>query len=586
MSYHIKWVINRWKNHKKMVFILLFLTILSVSVSVAYPLVFKYLLDTLKNIIVHPDNFPTPMKEVNRILWIIFAIGIASLISYLYPGMRGYMNLLFEYILRKEYFSFITEKDYKFFSKFRTGDLVTRLTDDISDFPKISWFLCSGIFRAFNSSIKIVFCLLAMFYLNWKLTLLSIIPLPIMVLVFYITSEKLYSTFKKNQESISEINNQLELSFSGVRIIKSFVCENKYNRFFSIALNKRFHTEMKVVKLNTIMNLIYEYVDQFAQIGVILFGGYMAVKGEITIGTFYAFYSYLSMLIYPILDIPQLFVSGKQAFVNIDRLEEIKNFPTINKKNRGKIKIDKIENIQFKNITFYYETRRESVLSNINFNSSRGEKTLILGPIGSGKTTILGLLTGILPVEKGEILINNIPLKSIDIIKFRDKIGYVPQEPLLFSGSIKDNIMFGNKELSDKQIDDIIDIVQMRDEINKFKDGNMTLVGQKGMSLSGGQKQRIAIARALAKKPEILILDDITASLDAENEEKLWGDIDMVFKNITCFIVSHRLSTIKYVNNIIFLDSGSLVGHGKHEELMIKYPEYKNFIYEHLRKRE
>ena len=578
---HIKWIWDLWKKHKLHLLLLLFLTVISVSVAVAYPYVFKKLLDTLHDILLNPSKYPSPYNEVVKIVWILVAVGVAKLISSFYPSFRAYMNLLFEYVLRKKYFSHLLKKDYNFYLKFRTGDLVTRLTDDLADYPKISWFLCSGIFRAFNSFMKIIFFLVVMFLLNWKLTLLSISPLPVMVLIFYITSEKLYKRFRKNQEAISEINNQLEMSFSGARIIKAFVCEDKYRRFFDEALMQRFKAEMKVVKLNTILNMIYRYVDLFAQIGVVAFGGYMVVKGEITIGTFYAFYSYLSMMIYPILDIPQLFVSGKQAFVNIDRLEEIKNYPEIAQSRKDKIKIDTINEIQFKDIDFSYEGRKVQVLKGLNFKVKKGEKVVIIGPVGSGKSTILGLLTGILKPQKGKILVNNIPLDDIDLLNFREKIGFVPQDPFLFSGSIKDNIFFGRDDVDEKFYRKIIEIVQMKEEIERFKQQDSTKVGERGLSLSGGQKQRLAIARALIRSPEILILDDITANLDAENEHKLWQEIKTLFNNITCFVVSHRLSTIQYADKVIFINSGMVVGFGKHKELISRYPQYKSFIEKH-----
>jgi len=261
LNNHVKWIIERWSKKKGYLFILIFLTLLSTSVTVAYPYIFKILIDNMKNVIDKAVPASKEQTEVIKIIWMIVAVGIVKLFAGLYPGVRAFINYLFEYGIRKEYFTHIMKKDYSFFNKFRTGDLVTRLTDDLIDFPKICWFLCSGIFRAFDSSMKIIFCISVMFFLNWKLTLISIAPLPLMILVFYITSDKLYKRFLINQQAISNINNQLEMSFSGIRIIKSFVCENKYVRFFDEALKNKLHTEMNVVKLNSMINLIYQYID-------------------------------------------------------------------------------------------------------------------------------------------------------------------------------------------------------------------------------------------------------------------------------------------------------------------------------------
>jgi ATP-binding cassette subfamily B protein len=409
----------------------------------------------------------------------------------------------------------------------------------------------------------------------------------------------LHKRFKKNQEAISEINNQLEMTFSGIKIIKSYVCEEKYKRFFNISLQHRYGTELKLVKIGTLLHLIYEYIDYFAMIAVILFGGYMVVKGDITIGTFYAFYTYLTMLIYPILDLPNLFISGRQAFVCIDRLEAIKNFPVITYDDTEKIKIQDITSIRFENVSFAYnDTDNEEtdinetpqykkILDNVSFEIKKGEKLLIVGASGAGKSTILGLLSGKLIPTEGDIYINDIPYKHLDIEILRSLLGYVPQEPSLFTGTIKDNVLFGHGgadiKTAESHYDDIINAVQMTDEISQFIDGDMAMLGQKGLSLSGGQKQRVAIARALFKKPQLLILDDITASLDAKKEDLLWGMIAPLFKNLSAFIVSHRLSSMRYADNVMFLDNGKICAYGKHDELIKENELYNDFIQHHYK---
>jgi ATP-binding cassette subfamily B protein len=572
---------NEWKRYPFFIVLLLTLTLISAAVTVVYPYVIKRLLDTMQSMLSDPAELTGITPELQGIIWVFVIIGLVKLLAATYPGFRALMNLTFEYTLRNRYFAYILKKDYKFFNKFRTGDLVTRLTSDITDFPKIAWFMCSGIFRAIESFSKISFCVVAMFLLNRQLTLLTLLPLPVMMIIFYFTSNKLHRSFKDNQEAVSEINNQLEMSFSGIKIIKAFVCEEKYKRFFDTALKHRFRTEMRLVTLNTRVRMIYEYIDYFGQIAVIVFGGIMVVKHQITIGTFFAFYTYLAMIIYPILDLPQLFVSGKQAFVNIDRLEEMRKFPEPAANHLTKHRIERVESISFKDVCFSYGKKELSILNHVSFDIKRGERIIIIGPVGSGKSSILGLLTGMLKPQSGTIKINGTPLDDIDLISFRHKIGYVPQEPILFSGSIKENVLFGKESVSEEFYRSVLDIVQMDKEISRFGELDETKVGQRGLTLSGGQKQRLAIARALIREPEILIFDDITASLDADNEENLWKDISSRFGDITCFIVSHRLSTLRYVDNVIFLDSGYLIAKGEHQDIMQQHPEYHSFIQEH-----
>ncbi|MDP2173708.1 MAG: ABC transporter ATP-binding protein [Candidatus Cloacimonadaceae bacterium] len=584
MNKNLKWVFRQWMTQKGFVLLMLVFTLGSSAVSIAYPIVFRKLIDILqRTTTLVPELRGDQMAAVNRVIMLFLAIGIAQLVTGFYPALRGWMNVRFEHRLRIFYFRFVTQKDFTFFQKYRTGDVVTRLTDDLSDFPKISWFLCSGIFRAVNSFSLILFSLIVMFSINPRLTLLSIAPLPLMMVVFYFTSDRLYKNFERNQQAISAINSQLEMSFSGIRIVKAFVSEEKYNRFFDVALAKRFKTEMSVVKLNAILHLIYEYIDYIALVGVILFGGYMAVKGHITAGTFFLFYSYLSMIIYPLLDLPQLFVSGRQAFVNIDRLEEMKDFPTFNQSSAGIRKVEGFDHLRFNKVGCSYPGKNEEVISDCDFTLDKGEKLLILGATGAGKSTIANLIMGLIQPTQGHLFINDIDYQSIDLTSLRDIVAYVPQEPVLFSGTIRENIGFTLDVTDVFEYSKAVKTSQLEAEIAAFPNQDETLVGQRGLGVSGGQKQRITIARALIKQPQLLILDDITASLDAENEEKLWQQINANYPGIAAVVISHRLSTLRYVDQVLFIDYNGFCHKGTHEELVFSNKEYHDFLHEHLR---
>lgn len=570
-------------TQKWFLIIMLLFTLGSSAVAIAHPIVFGRLIDLLKNILATPDKYPDPMAEVDRIIWILLGLGAAQFVTGFYAAFRGWVNIRFENMLRMFYFKFILGKDFRFFQKFRTGDVVTRLTDDLSDFPKISWFMCSGIFRAVNSFSLIMFSLVVMFSISPRLTLLSIAPLPLMMVVFYFTADKLYRNFELNQQAISDINSQLEMSFSGIRIVKAFVSEEKYNRFFDLALARRFKTEMGVVKLNAVLSLIYQYIDYFAQIGVIIFGGYMAVKGQISVGTFYMFYTYLSMMIYPLLDLPQLFVSGKQAFVNIDRLEEMKDFPSFNDHWKGSASPDRISELRFEGVTCGYPEKELPAIRDCSFELKDGERLLILGSTGAGKTTVANLVLGLLRPDAGKITINGISIEDIDLAALRNLIAYVPQDPLLFTGTVKENVLFAVDEASEEEYRTAVQAAQLEEEIAAFPDRDETRVGSRGLGVSGGQKQRVTIARALIKRPQLLILDDITASLDAENEEKLWQDIDAHYPGISAIVISHRLSTLHYVDRVLYIDSRGRAHQGTHDELVFNNPEYHDFLHEHLK---
>lgn len=593
---HLRWIWHIWRERKGLILLLFFLTLLSSLVAVSYPYLTKLLIDMLQKLIESQPGLAQIRAETWRLAGLFILVGITGLIASLFPGIRGAVNVVFEHLIRMKYFKKVLEKDYQFFARFRSGDIVTRLTDDLYDFPKLGWFLCSGIFRAVESISKVLFCLAAMFFINIKLTLLSLIPLPLTILVFYIVQDRIYDTFRRNQEAISDINSQLEQSFSGVRIIKAYACEAKYRRFFSDALQRRFTTEMAVVKLGTVLDMIYMYIDYIAQLVVIFAGGYMAVRGDISIGTFYAFYNYLGILIYPILDIPQLFVSGKRAFVNIDRLEELARFSAVSASDTtgpasspqaSAASTLTFQSLSLENVYFHYPDRQSPALSGISLSVEPGERIAILGPVGSGKSTLLKLMAGLLPPERGRILINGKARSEFSQETLSRLISYVPQEALLFSGTIRDNVAFGKagagQEISPEDFEEAVCIAQMKREIEAFALGDKTVLGQRGISLSGGQKQRLAIARALARKAQVLLLDDITASLDAANEDLLWQALTEHYRNMTCLVVSHRLSTLQYVDRILFLDQGKIQALGRHEELQDSSPAYRAFIQEHMK---
>ncbi len=610
---HLAWIWRLWRERGGLIILLFVLTFLSSAVAVTYPLVAKLLLDQLQGALSKGQGWEEAGAEINRLVLLVLAIGAAGLVASMFPGIRGATNQVFEHLLRGKYFSKVLAKNRDFFQAFRPGDIVTRLTQDIYNEMGVSWFLCSGIFRAIESGSKVVFCFAAMFLVDPKLTLLSMIPLPLMIAVFYLAQRRVYDTFMRNQESISTINAQLEMSFSGVRVIKAFACESKYERFFATVLGRRFETELGVVRLEAMLQLVYQYLDWFAQIGVVFAGGWMAVRGEITIGTFYAFYSWLGMLVIPILDIPNLFVSGKRAFVNMDRLEEIAAYgttasaaapapaapapaaPAPGSASQPVAASEAawpegvqgpVESVAFEHVDFTFEGRREKALDDCSFTLGKGERLAVIGPVGSGKSTLIRILSGLLEPTGGLVLVNGRPLSGLDGGALGSELGLVPQESLLFTGTIRENVAFGTRgegrDISNGDFSRAVTTAQVADEIAAFSEGEATLLGQRGMSLSGGQRQRVAIARALAREPSLLLLDDITASLDATNEERLWQNLEPRAADMVTLVVSHRMSTLAWADKVLFLSEGRTLAFGRHEELIFSCPPYKAFIEEHL----
>jgi len=603
--YYLKWIISRYRGRVFLISILVFLTILSTVVSVLFPLTFKYIIDAMiENLKLFQEgkmNIAAVYAARNKLLLLFLALGIGSWFTGLYPFLRGKMNVTFERIFREAYFSEILEKGHKFFLKFRTGDMVTRLTEDVKTFPPgLSWLCCSGIFRALNSSCIIFFCLISMFWLNVKLALLAIIPLPFMVLMFVKLETTVEKRFKKLQEGVSEANDFLESAYSGIKILKSFNAEEPQIASFGRLMDRRINLEIDVATLEGLFNVYFQFVNYLGQVVVLLFGGIMVVKGTLSIGEYYAFFSYLGMIVFPLLDIPMMFVTLAQSFIAIDRLEEIAEYDKEwRDETTGLRPITDFEKLEFHDVSFAFSEPSASPgvekpesstdpsaaksqpfgIRDLNFSIKKGEKLAIVGKIGSGKTTLLNLVAGILAPDKGFFTVNGISNQELDNKSFREKIGFIQQEPVVFSETVTANIDFWrNRPFG--EIEECAKLAQFDEEIRSFPNGYQEKVGQRGVTLSGGQRQRLSIARALAGKPKLLLMDDVTSSLDAENELRLWEDLNLFYPDLTCLIVTHRLSSAQNADKIMVLSDGRIDAIGTHQELI-----QNNHIYQQLTNR-
>ncbi len=578
------------------------MTLLSSAVTLAWPFIFGHIIDIisvsmgkagkdiseypafiqsflvfLNNLIgeVDPENAG---RTVGRLIWILVVVGIARSLSHLYPGFRAMINSKLGMDVREHYFSVILEKGHRFFQKFRTGDLVTRLTDDIEGFPKIAWFCCSGIFRAIESGSKFLFCLAFMLAMNWKLALLSITPLPVMFLIFYFLRTALSKRSDELQKIISRTNDALEAAFSGVRILKAFRGETNQTNQFRILLDERIGTEVSLVKLWMGLRNLYEGISFVGQIIVMVAGGVMVIQGDLSLGEFYAFYMYVTLLLQPLLDIPHLFTSSRQAFVCIDREIEIEETPGGTEDIfTGTLPISRVDDLELKSAKFRFEDNLSLALDDISLALKRGEKAAVVGSVGSGKSTLIKLVAGLILPNEGQILVNGKPLESYDIDSYHSRVGYIPQESTLFSESVIDNVIFG-RDISEQTVRESLDMAQVLEEMEALPDGLKEVLGQKGLTVSGGQKQRLAIARALAGKPDVLLMDDCTASLDAENERRFWAMFAEKFPDTACLIVTHRLATARQADVIYVLENGKIVGKGTHLELLQTCEEYQNFL--------
>ncbi|MEZ5339600.1 MAG: ABC transporter ATP-binding protein [bacterium] len=574
---HIRWIWRFWQPHRPWLYVLGFLTLLSSAATIGFPLVLKFVIDNLdENLKDNPDLDATELTY--KLVMMIAVVGLVRSAAWLYPGVRAQVNNLLEKDVREYYFGQIVHKGYRFFQKFRTGDLVTRLSDDIFGFPKIAWFCCSGIFRAVESTSKFVFCMAFMFYMSWKLALLAIIPLPVMLMIFYRIRLALTKASADRQQIFSRTNDELEASFSGIRILKAFCGETHQVSNLRGILDERVGVELRLQRLWMGVRMLYQGVQFTGQIIVIVAGGYMVLNDQLKIGEFYAFYVYLSILLAPLMDIPNLFVTSRQAFACIDREIEIEETRGGTEDiYTGQEQVGRIEQLALHQASFCFDPGLPNAVDKVDLELSSGRKIAIVGRVGSGKSTLLKIVAGLLPPQDGALLVNGRPLAEYDLHDYRRHLGYIPQEATLFSESVTDNVSFG-RETDAEIVLRSLEMARVRSELEALPKGLETVLGQKGLTISGGQKQRLAIARALAGQPDVLLMDDCTASLDAENEKAFWELLREHYPQTACLIVTHRLATAQVADLIHVMEEGRIVGSGSHMQLLAECEAYRNFL--------
>jgi ATP-binding cassette subfamily B protein len=403
------------------------------------------------------------------------------------------------------------------------------------------------------------------------------IPVPIMLYVFYLARQELGSTYEKQQKAVSKTNNTIEAAFSGISIVKAFNSDSGQKRRLAAILEERIGIQLRLAKLVVLVHEMDNIASRIGQAIVLSAGGLAVLDGNLSVGTLVAFYFYLDLLIYPMMDLPNLFVTGRQTFVSIDREVEVLEHPVAVTRTENESEPGPVREVALSRATFRYREDLPPALEEVSLRVPRGQRVAVVGPVACGKSTLLRVLAGLLPPQEGSYRLNGRPLEEWDWSALRSRLGYVPQESLLFSETIEENVSF-DRTRDPAWIRRCLEVAQMNADLDQMKEGMATQLGQRGTLVSGGQKQRIAIARALAGKPDLLLLDDCTASLDARNEDLFWTELETAFPEITTFVVSHRLATIRRADTILVLDHGRLVDSGTHQELSERCEVYRAFL--------
>lgn len=498
-------------------------------------------------------------------------------------GRFLWRNLIFgtsrniEFHLRNDIFNHLEKLSPQYFNEHKTGDLMAHVTNDIN---AVRMAIGPGLLMAIDAIVLVILVIWKMaFTVDLKLTLMAIIPFPLIVLQGFIISKFMKKRFKEKQEAFAGMTDMVQESFTGIRVIKAFVQEVKEIKAFAKTNKNNFDKNLKLAKISASIDPIIRFVAGISLIFTILYGGRLTMYGDISLGELVAFIDFLGMLVWPMIAIGMVLNVVAQGKASLTRIQKILDEKPKIFDNEKAIDIKDIEGkIKIEDLSFKYPNSEQYVLKNINLNIKEGDTLGIIGKTGAGKTTLVNLLLRLNNIDEGKILIDNNNIMNIPLKMLRKNIGYVPQDNFLFSDTIARNISFGVDGVDMGEVTVNAKLATVHENIVEFKKGYETIVGERGVTLSGGQKQRVSIARALIKKPPILILDDALSAVDTDTEEKILTAIKDKRKNKTTIIIGHRISTIKHANHIILLDDGEIIESGTHEELVSLDGQYMDIV--------
>ncbi len=541
-------------------------------INLVFPWIFKFLID---DVLISGDAF------------ILNYIALGAIFLFL---LKGIFNFLQQYLLaglgqrvvvdlRNDVYKHLQSLSLSFFEKRKTGDLMSRVTNDINIIQRS---VTTGISNLVLQPLMIVGVVGFLIYIEWKLALVAIFIVPVIAATINKFGNKMRKISTSIQEKLSEVTTILQETLSGIRIVKAFNMEaEEVNKFFD-ANQKTLLANLKGVKIKAIITPVVEIIIAVGAAGFLWYGGRKVLADELQPGELVTFIGYIGLLTSPVRMLTNSYNLFQKAIGAAERIFELMEIDERVKETENAVVLPDVEEkVQFKDVYFSYN-KGEEVLKNINLEVDYGQTVALVGHSGAGKTTLANLIPRFYDVDQGEVIIDGQNIKNVTIKSLRDQIGIVPQETILFNGTVAENIAYGSKGKSRTEIIEAARQANAHNFITGFDKGYDTLVGNRGENLSGGQKQRVSIARAVLTDPRILILDEATSSLDTESEKLVQEALDRLMKGKTTFVIAHRLSTIVESDKIVVLEKGEIVEKGNHEELLAKkgyyYDLYKKQI--------
>ncbi|WP_291721901.1 ABC transporter ATP-binding protein [Bernardetia sp.] len=476
------------------------------------------------------------------------------------------MSRLIEYDLKNDIYIHYQKLPLAFYRKNNTGDLMNRISEDVS---QVRMYLGPAIMYSINMIGTAVLVIAYMLTINVRLTLFSLLPLPILSISIYYVNNLINKRSILIQQSLSKMTTFAQEAFSGIRVMKAYIREKDFSREFEGETQDYFNKSLDLVRVNSLFLPLIIGLIGISTILTVYIGGIEVMRGTITTGNIAEFVIYVNLLTWPVASLGWVTSLTQRAAASQERINEFLNTETdiISLEN----KTTEINgSVKFDDVTFVYPDSGIKALDKVSFEIKDGQTLAILGTTGSGKSTIANLICRMYDVTDGEILIDQDNIKKYDISHLRSNVGYVPQEVFLFSDTIRNNIAFGFNEndFEEKQITEAARDADLLENIERFPNGFETMLGERGITLSGGQKQRVSIARAIIRNPKILILDDSLSAVDTKTENAILQNMKRIMKNRTSIVISHRVSSAKLADHIIFLDEGKIVEQGRHEELL------------------
>lgn len=518
-----------------------------------------------------------------NVLYIIGAAVIAGIFTFLMRQTIINVSRHIEFDLKNEIYKHYQVLSLNFYKSNRTGDLMNRISEDVG---KVRMYVGPAIMYTMNTITLFTVAIIYMVNTAPKLTLYTLLPLPILSVAIYKLSRLINKRSTIVQQSLSTLSTYTQETFSGISVIKSYGIEPRTNTEFDTLSAENRQKQINLTKVQALFFPLMILLIGVSNLIVVYIGGMQYMNGEIKdIGTIAAFLIYVNMLTWPVAIIGWVTSLVQQAEASQERINEFLNTEPEIKNTVNELTPIKGD-IEFKNVSFVYQDTNIEALKDVSFKVKSGETLAILGKTGSGKSTILDLIGRLYDVDNNSIRVDNSPISELNLYSLRESIGYVPQDAFLFSDSIKNNIMFGKEDATDDEVIEAAKNARVHNNIINFKKGYETILGERGITLSGGQKQRVSIARAIIKKPDILLFDDCLSAVDTETEEKILKNLVKLTKGKTTIIVSHRVSSAKNADQIIVLDEGKVIQTGNHESLINTDGYYKELYTKQLSEKE